>query len=77
MSFDQIVPAAPRHPLLIEQEIAHLERIVPRWSDDGSCSLLDQAYWRKRVIDLARYPKLTPTQHASMRRMLECVNAAA
>jgi hypothetical protein len=77
VSFDQIIPAAAlRHPLLIEQEIAHLERIVPRWSDDDSCSLLDQAYWRKRVIDLACYPDLTPTQHASMRRMLERVNTA-
>jgi hypothetical protein len=76
VSFDQIVPSAPRHPLLIEQEIAHLERIVPRWSDEGSGSLLGQAYWRKRVIDLARYPELTSTQHAAVQRMLECVNTA-
>ena len=76
MSFDETFPAAPRHPLLVEQEIAHLERIVPRWSDEGGGSLLGQAYWRKRVFDLARYPELTPTQHASVRRMLECVNTA-
>jgi hypothetical protein len=76
VSFDQIVPSAPRHPLVIEQEIAHLERIVPRWTNEGSCSVLGQAYWRKRVVDLARYPELTPIQHASVQRMLECVNTA-
>ncbi len=76
MSFDQIVPSAPRHPLLIEQEIAHLERIVPRWTDEGCCPVLGPAYWRKRVVDLAHYPELTPTQHASVQRMLECVNTA-
>ncbi|WP_144021437.1 hypothetical protein [Caballeronia sordidicola] len=74
MSFDQTFQTAPRHPLLVEQEIAHLERIVPRWSDERRGSLLGQAYWRKRVIDLARYPELTPTQHATVQRMLECVN---
>jgi len=61
---------------LVEQEIEHLERIVPRWSDEGGGSLLGQAYWRKRVDDLARCPELTPTQHATVRRMLECVNTA-
>ena len=76
MSFDQTLQAAPRHPLLVEQEIAHLERIVPRWSDESSGSLLGQAYWRKRVIDLAHYPELTPIQHATVQRMLECVNTA-
>jgi hypothetical protein len=76
VSFDQTLQTAPRHPLLVEQEIAHLERIVPRWSDEGSGSLLGQAYWRKRVIDLARYSALTPTQHATVQRMLECVNTA-
>ncbi|MEA3112856.1 MAG: hypothetical protein QOG58_2655 [Caballeronia sp.] len=76
MSFDQTFQAVPRHPLLVEQEIAHLERIVPRWSDDGGSSLLDQAYWRKRVIDLARGSELTPTQHATVQRILECVNTA-
>ncbi len=76
MSFDQIVPSAPRHPLLIEQEIAHLARIVPRWTDEGNCSVLGQAYWRKRVVDLARSPELTPIQHASVQRMLEYVNMA-
>jgi hypothetical protein len=76
VSFDQTFPTAPRHPLLVEQEIAHLEQIVPRWSDEGGGSLLGQAYWRKRVVDLACYAKLTPTQHATVRRMLECVNTA-
>jgi len=76
VSFDQTLSIAPRHPLLIEQEIAHLERIVPRWSDEGDRSLLGQAYWRKRVVDLACYPELTPTQHATVQRMLECVNTA-
>lgn len=74
MSFDPIVPSAPRHPLLIEQEIAHLERMVPHWSDERSCAVLGQDYWRKRVVDLARYSELTPIQHASVQRMLECVN---
>ena len=77
MSFDQTFPAALRHPLLIDQEIAHLERVVPRWSDESGCSVLGQSYWRKRVIDLARYPELTPIQHATVQRMLECVNTAA
>jgi hypothetical protein len=76
VSFDQIVPSAPRHPLLIEQEIAHLERIVPRWTNEGSRAVLGQAYWRQRVVDLARYPELPPIQHASVQRMLECVNTA-
>jgi len=61
---------------LVEEEIAHLERIVPRWSDEGGGSVLGQAYWRKRFVDLACYPELTPTQHATVRRMLECVNTA-
>lgn len=76
MSFNPPFPAAPRHPLLIEQEIAHLERIVPRWNDKGGGSRLGQAYWRKRVDDLARYADLTPSQHESVRRMLEWVNTA-
>ncbi|SOE96385.1 hypothetical protein SAMN05414139_09323 [Burkholderia sp. D7] len=76
MSFDQTFPNAARHPLLIEQEIAHLVRIVPRWSEEGSASVLGQAYWRKRVIDLARFPELTPTQHAIVQRILERVNTA-
>jgi hypothetical protein len=76
VSFDQTFLTAPRHPLLIEQEIAHLERIVPRWSGEGGASVLGQSYWRKRVIDLARYPALTPTQHATVQRMLERVNTA-
>jgi hypothetical protein len=76
VSFDQTFQAVPRHPLLVEQEIAHLERIVPRWSDDGGSSLLDQSYWRKRVIALARGSELTPTQHATVQRILECVNTA-
>lgn len=76
MSFDQTFQIAPRHPLLVEQEIAHLERIVPRWSDDGGSSLLGQAYWRKRVIDLTRCSELTPTQRATVQRILECVNTA-
>ncbi|CAN7623123.1 hypothetical protein LJR029_002630 [Caballeronia sp. LjRoot29] len=76
MSFDQTFQAAPRHPLLVEQEIAHLERLVPRWNDDGGISVLGQAYWRKRVVDLARGSELTPTQHATVQRILECVNTA-
>jgi hypothetical protein len=70
------LPNSPRLPLLVEQEIAHLEQIASRWSDEVSGSLLGQTYWRKRVVDLACYPKLTPTQHATVRRMPECVNTA-
>jgi hypothetical protein len=76
VSFDQTFPNAARHPLLIEQELAHLERIVPRWSEEGRGSVFGQAYWRKRVIDLARFPELTPNQHAIVQRILECVNTA-
>jgi len=76
VSFDQTFSTVPRYPLSVEEEIAHLERIVPRWSDEGGGSVLGQAYWRKRFVDLACYPELTPTQHATVRRMLECVNTA-
>ena len=76
MSFDQTFPTAAQHSLLVEQEIAHMERTVPRWSGEGGGSLLGQVYWCKRVDDLARNPELTATQHATVRRMLECVNTA-
>jgi hypothetical protein len=37
--------------------------------------VLGQAYWRRRVVDMAHCPELTPTQHVSVQRMLECVIA--
>jgi len=74
VSFDQTFSTVPRHPLSVEEKSAHLERIVPRWSDEGGGSALGQVYWRKRFVDMASYPELTPTQHATVRRMLECVN---